>query len=255
MVLLEVSARAGHAPAPLRFAPRPRGAHALRAPDPPPAHRAAGAPPDQQGGFTVREDQAAGANHVYARLIEQSGFILADDMGMGKTLQAAIVGDRIGGHALFLVLASNITHWDQQLRKACPDRDVRTVGRDAADSLLAFWLSTHWLIMSYERFVEIAKHGLLVAGDQLVCDEAHTLSNAQARKSREVAMLPKRRCQLLTGTPTASDLMELYTPHSALSPTCLPCCTRMSRSSTRSNFKHTVQLQAAANAREATVRA
>jgi hypothetical protein len=48
----------------------------------------------------------------------------------------AIVVDRIADRALFLVLASNITHWKQQLRKACSDRDVRTVGREAAGSLL-----------------------------------------------------------------------------------------------------------------------
>jgi hypothetical protein len=54
---------------------------------------------------------------------------------MGKTLQAAIVVDYIGGRALFNVLASNNTHWNQQLRKACPNLDANTVGCDAADWL------------------------------------------------------------------------------------------------------------------------
>jgi hypothetical protein len=81
-------------------------------------------------------------------------------MGMAcKTLQAAIVADRIGGRALFL------QHCDPQLRKACPRRDVRTVGRDAAESMTAFWPSTHWLAMSHERFVEIAQHGLVAGRD------------------------------------------------------------------------------------------
>jgi hypothetical protein len=61
-------------------------------------------------------------------------------------MQATIVADRIADRALFLVLAFNITHLEQQLRKACADQDVRTVGRDAADLLNAFWSSTHWLI-------------------------------------------------------------------------------------------------------------
>jgi hypothetical protein len=128
-------------------------------------------------------------------------------MSMVKTLQAAIVADRIGGRALFLVPACNISHWDAQLCETCTHLDVRTVGRDAAESMTAFWLSTHWLIMSCERVVEIAMHSVLVAGDQLVCDRCHTLSSAQARKSREVAMLPKRHCQLPPGMPTANDLI------------------------------------------------
>jgi hypothetical protein len=61
-------------------------------------------------------------------------------------MQVAMGADRIADRALFLVLAFNITHLEQQLRKAYSDWDARTVGRNAADLLTAFWSSTHWLI-------------------------------------------------------------------------------------------------------------
>jgi hypothetical protein len=127
-------------------------------------------------------------------------------------VQAAIVADRIriGGRALYF------QHWDPQLRKACPLRDVRTVGHDAAESMTAFCSSTHWLIMSHEPFVELTTHGLLVGRDEqvvlLTCDEAHTICNLKTYKTSEVATLPKRHSLLLTGTPAANDpkCMGLY---------------------------------------------
>jgi hypothetical protein len=72
------------------------------------------------------------------------------------------------------VLAFNITHLGQQLRNAYSDRDVRTIGRDAADSLTAFWSSTHWLIT--HRIVRTVSTSDSTASSSTVAggDEART---------------------------------------------------------------------------------
>jgi ERCC4-related helicase len=151
------------------------------------------------------------------------GVILADEVGLGKTIEAALVIAQRWAERrrriLIVVPASLRRQWAQELEEKffLPALVLDTVSekRLRAEKILnPFFLTDRIAICSYHYAA--ARQDLVkeVPWDLVVIDEAHRLRNVYkpgAKTARAlVSALEGRQKILLTATPLQNSLMELY---------------------------------------------
>ncbi|WP_032364324.1 SNF2-related protein [Rhodococcoides fascians] len=147
------------------------------------------------------------------------GVILADEVGLGKTIEAGIVISQYWAERrrriLIIAPSSLRQQWQQELHEkfliSSSILDPRS-----KDSLLAevTGSSAHVLICSYE-FALRNETSLLKAWDLVVADEAHRLRNywtGKTKAAEAVAHIVQgaHKTVLLTATPLQNKLEELY---------------------------------------------
>jgi adenine-specific DNA-methyltransferase len=151
------------------------------------------------------------------------GVILADEVGLGKTIEAGLVIAQRWAerrrHILLIVPAFLRKQWEQELRdkfflpvKILDSKKLKE--SQSAGELNPFNTNNHIVICSYSFAVDQSHYLKAVNWDLAVIDEAHRLrnvyksSNKQAKSIAEtLAETPKL---LLTATPLQNNLMELY---------------------------------------------
>lgn len=155
----------------------------------------------------------------------QEGVLLADEVGLGKTIEAALVVCQYWAERrrrlLVICPASLRKQWAQELHDkfAVPTTVVDAVSlrkQSAGDMLttLQRQVGKAVVIMSYQFAAKLEAELRAVPWDVVVIDEAHKLRNAH-RASNCTGQALKRALQgrkklLLTATPLQNSLMELY---------------------------------------------
>lgn len=151
------------------------------------------------------------------------GVILADEVGLGKTIEAALVIAQRWAERrrriLVVVPASLRRQWAQELEEKffLPTLvlDAVTEKRLKAERLLnPFMLDDRVAICSYQFAAARQELVAEVGWDLVVIDEAHRLRNVYKAGNKTartlVAALEGRPKLLLTATPLQNSLMELY---------------------------------------------
>ncbi|MBL8087447.1 MAG: DEAD/DEAH box helicase family protein [Chthonomonas sp.] len=144
------------------------------------------------------------------------GVILADEVGLGKTIEAGIVLTQYWAErkrSILIIAPSSLRQqWRQELQEKflIPSTLVDSKNKD---SVLAK-SSTEVLICSYE-FATRHEASLLRAWDLVICDEAHRLRNHWNGKNRAANAVSQivgnaSKTILLTATPLQNRLEELY---------------------------------------------
>jgi len=156
------------------------------------------------------------------------GVIMADEVGLGKTIEAGIVITQYWAErkrSILIVAPSSLRQqWRQELFEKflipASVLDKRTI-----DSLLqpSGSQQSEVLICSYE-FVQRYEANLLKSWDLIVADEAHRLRNHWTGKGKTAEAMSHifasaRKCLLLTATPLQNKLEELYGLVSVFDPT------------------------------------
>ncbi len=154
----------------------------------------------------LRDYQVAGVRHM----ISQSGCLLADDMGLGKSRQVVVATRMIAGDGRVLILcpASLRINWEREIHAVYPNAIVGLVGEDRTPTLYG----CSWIIANYERLGGLVREtGLAISA--LAVDEAHFLKQAQAGRTRNAFLMAARipRRFVVTGTPLLSREVELHT--------------------------------------------
>jgi hypothetical protein len=155
----------------------------------------------------------------------QEGVLLGDEVGLGKTIEAALVVCQYWAERrrrlLIICPASLRKQWAQELHDkfAVPTTVVDAVflrKQSAGDTLAAMQqvIGKAVVIMSYQFATKLEAELRAVPWDVVVIDEAHKLRNAH-RSSNRTGQALKRALQgrkklLLTATPLQNSLMELY---------------------------------------------
>lgn len=150
------------------------------------------------------------------------GCVLADEVGLGKTVEAGLVLAQLAaegkGRALILVPASLRAQWREELRgKFGLDADVidgDTCRAAEKQGIRTNPFDTGGIVICSHPFAAMRAAELeRVPWDVAVIDEAHRLRNAYRKDHRTGQALRKglRKCPklLLTATPLQNDLMEL----------------------------------------------
>ncbi len=144
-------------------------------------------------------------------LFEMGGrAILADEVGLGKTIEAGLVMKEcflrgLAERVLILTPASLCWQWFSELKEKF---DLPcTMQRSQYD-----WERSRIIIASIDT-AKRSPHREIIAGlnfDLLVVDEAHKLKNEKTTNYKFVNSIKRKFCLMLTATPMQNDLKELY---------------------------------------------
>ena len=155
----------------------------------------------------------------------QEGVLLADEVGLGKTIEASLVVCQHWAERrrrlLVICPASLRKQWAQELldKFAVPATviDAISLRKLATGDFLAALqqqVGKAVVIMSYQFAARLEAELRAVAWDVVVIDEAHKLRNAHRSSNRTGQALKRalagRKKLLLTATPLQNSLMELY---------------------------------------------
>ncbi|KAK1287688.1 ATP-dependent DNA helicase DDM1 [Acorus calamus] len=149
--------------------------------------------------------------------------ILADQMGLGKTIQTIAFLAHLKGKGLFgpyLIIAplSTLSNWVNEVSRFAPS--ISTViyhgsKKERQDIRNKFMPKTvgpkfPLIITSYEVVLNDAKVLSHYNWKFVVVDEGHRLKNSKCKLLRELRRLPIENKLLLTGTPLQNNLPELW---------------------------------------------
>ncbi len=169
------------------------------------------------------EHQIAAVKTVFNRMRGRA--LLADEVGLGKTVEAAIIlaelwRRRLVRRVLVLVPPGLVTQWQEELRrKACLDfvthdaEPFRQAGREA-------WQRFERVVASFHT-AKRPEHASVIEEipyDLVIVDEAHHLRNARTVLWQFVNRLRRTYLLLLTATPVQNDLDELFSLVTLLQP-------------------------------------
>ena len=150
------------------------------------------------------------------KVIKQFGgrAILADEVGLGKTIEAGIICKEylcrnMIKSLLILTPATLVSQWQSELAEKFA---IKTVTSDARqETPEEFWNLNEQIVASLSA-AKHKSHWDYVTGrewDLVVVDEAHHLKNRNTRNWKLINALKKRFILLLTATPVQNHLLEL----------------------------------------------
>jgi SNF2 family DNA or RNA helicase len=149
---------------------------------------------------------------VARRVLRQMGgrAILADEVGLGKTIEAGIILKELlvrglARRVLVLTPASLVTQWQGELESKFFERfETPTEPED--------WKRVTKGIASYDR-ARGERHAKVILRhrwDLVIIDEAHKVKNHKAATYKFIQRIDRNYLLLLTATPLQNDLRELY---------------------------------------------
>lgn len=148
----------------------------------------------------------------FLELAEGRG-IVADQMGLGKTLQslAYLQLHPEARPAIIIVPASLKINWQREINKwmSIPERVVILSGTKAYQQAIE---GASIIIINYDILPYWVDTLLSVNPQVLIADEAHYCKNSKAKRSKAVKELAEKidRVILLTGTPITNRPLELF---------------------------------------------
>lgn len=170
--------------------------------------------PDEQFGF-----QKTGTD----LLLWQGRGILADAMGLGKSIQS-IRGAELAAiseyHNLIITMNSLTYNWQAEVLKWYPDADVGVVPETGPKAREAFWKNPpKWIIANYEKLLLPDWPFDMIVG-VFVFDEAQRAKNKRTKTWEALSRIVDKSfyAWALTGTPLEIRLEELYSIISLLRP-------------------------------------
>lgn len=138
------------------------------------------------------------------------GGILADDMGLGKSIQAIAHLLRTGGGASLLVVPTSLVpNWLAEIERFAPSLRVLTLHGPNRERLYSqidrsdVVITTYALLMRDEIFLERE-------WNVAILDEAQAIKNPQSKVARTASRLHAKQRLCLTGTPMENHLGELW---------------------------------------------
>ncbi|KAH8926736.1 hypothetical protein BT69DRAFT_1259025 [Atractiella rhizophila] len=194
---------------------------------------------DPKVGKILRPHQVEGVKFLYkcvtgAVVDGQYGCIMADAMGLGKTLQcitllwtllrqSPIPSKPTIDKAIVACPASLVSNWANELDKWLGKGTVHPISVDGKLSkselhaLIRQWtaqrgrmVSQPVLIVSYEGLSRLTSELGRTEVGLLLCDEGHRLKNQDSQTYKLLKELNVKRRVLLTGTPIQNDLTEYF---------------------------------------------
>ncbi|KAG5365750.1 DNA repair and recombination protein [Yarrowia sp. B02] len=166
------------------------------------------------------------------------GALLADEMGMGKTLmsialiwtllkQSPLKGEPpLAKRVLIVCPVTLVNNWKTEIKKWLgPSRlgvmaitdsmsiDLGTVIRD-----FTYGRVNQVMIIGYERLVRISDQLRSANFDLVICDEGHRMKTAGNKAANAIQTLGVARKIILSGTPIQNDLREFFVMVDFLNP-------------------------------------
>ncbi len=160
---------------------------------------------------------------IQIALARNGRIILADDMGLGKSIQSLGIASYYRREWPLLIIspASMVSSWHEQVMKWYPSVAPNSIsviydGKGKLDGLI-----------NIGSFDLLTKIGDMVASKKfqvIIVDESHALKNPESKRSKTLIpiIMKASRAILLSGTPALSRPCELYPQIKAVSPKLFP---------------------------------
>jgi SWI/SNF-related matrix-associated actin-dependent regulator 1 of chromatin subfamily A len=163
-------------------------------------------------GGELKPFQRAGVSY----LLERRRAFLADEQGLGKTIEALAAIEAAGAYPAVVVCPASLKlNWLRELQHWLPDRSARALsGNGGGDADSDVGTPADVTVVNYD-IVAARLHELSALGPRaLVLDESHYCKNAAAKRTQAVqrlsAVVPSDGFVLaLTGTPVTNRPAEL----------------------------------------------
>lgn len=162
----------------------------------------------------------------------KKGVLLADEVGLGKTIEASLViAQKWAEHkrAILLVVPASLRkQWDQELWDKF-ELPSQVIDNNVAKEMIKKGVNNPFeqdkiVICSYEFLAQKKSWSLGVDWDLVIFDEAHKLRNIHKKQGSKRAKVVEECTRhadnrvLLSATPLQNDLMELYGLSSIIDP-------------------------------------
>lgn len=140
------------------------------------------------------------------------GAVLADQMGLGKTVQAiALLASRPGDRPHLVVAPTSVVgNWERELERFAPSLPVVRHHGDARASGVDAFLPGVVVVTTYALLRRDAALLTAVPWDVVVLDEAQQVKNPASLGARVARGLEARMRLAMTGTPVENRLQELW---------------------------------------------
>jgi len=147
------------------------------------------------------------------KLLGNDKFILADDMGVGKTTSATIAAIESKSSKILIICPATLKlNWKREIEHYSSDKISIVESKN--------WVSGKFVIINYDilkNFHSLDKKDEVTTildenFDLIIIDEAHYISNAKAQRTKLANDIVKKvgKVWLLTGTPMTSRPINYY---------------------------------------------
>ena len=146
----------------------------------------------------------------------KSGGIIADEMGMGKTiLMLGLMVSNFKRHTLIVVPKSLLVQWTREIQDKLHHTPYVLYGSGKTKSLTAEVLASKPIVLTTFgtcNTIGMSSESVLhkFKFDRVIVDEAHHLRNDKTKSHIAVDTLQKDVLWLLTGTPVQNKLQDLF---------------------------------------------
>lgn len=145
---------------------------------------------------------------------EGLGCVLADQMGLGKTLQVIALMLREVGHrtepSLVITPATLLENWRRELLRFAPSLSI-CVHRGRERSGFPKTLQTfNVVVTSYETAMRDISILEMIPWNSVVLDEAQAIKTPDAQRTVILKTLPRRTAVVVSGTPVENRLRDLW---------------------------------------------
>eukprot|EP01132_Coremiostelium_polycephalum_P001400 gene1400-1769_t len=179
--------------------------------------------PHQRVGVQFLFDCVSGIRHPFG-----NGAILADQMGLGKTLQTLTLlwtalkqsptGSPLIKKAIIVTPSTLVGNWKNEIQRWFGVERIRpmtltdSVNKKTKQMMEEFKTTnvSPVLIISYEQCRIFASLLESTVVGLLICDEGHRLKNTSSKTSLAIQSIKASRKVILSGTPIQNDLLEFY---------------------------------------------
>ncbi|RJQ87921.1 MAG: DEAD/DEAH box helicase [Desulfobacteraceae bacterium] len=172
----------------------------------------------------LRPYQILGFN--WLRTLKELGLngILADDMGLGKSVQVLAlikclkVEGSLGRPVLLIAPKTLLFNWELEIRKFAPDLSIYAFAGPARTRDPEFLKKHHLVLTSYGMLRTETPLLCSIQWEYVILDEAQAIKNADTMTSRAVRHLPASSRLSITGTPVENSAADLWSQFDFLMP-------------------------------------
>ncbi|XP_062114401.1 protein CHROMATIN REMODELING 5-like [Humulus lupulus] len=182
--------------------------------------------PEWLRGGKLRDYQLEGLNFLVNSWRNDTNVILADEIGLGKTIQSVSMlgflqnAQHIHGPFLVVVPLSTLSNWAKEFRKWLPEMNIIvSVGTRASREVCQQYefynnknvgrpIKFNALLTTYEVVLKDKAVLSKIKWCYLMVDEAHRLKNSEAQLYTILSEFSTKNKLLITGTPLQNNVEE-----------------------------------------------